>query len=70
MKALLNNFKREAPQLASLLPVLPRKMSELLSASSGENLQQAYYALMREQKRQNWLLGLIAILLLASILLR
>ena len=63
MKALLNNFKREAPQLAALLPALPRKLGELLSSNTGENLQRAYYALLREQRRQNWLLAMIALLL-------
>ncbi|MEN9456788.1 MAG: hypothetical protein RL210_2307 [Pseudomonadota bacterium] len=70
MKALLNNFKREAPQLASLIPVLPRKLSELMAVGNSDTLHQAYYALMREQKRQNWLLAVIAALLLVSILWR
>ena len=70
MKALLNNFKREAPQLAALLPALPRKLGELLSSNTGENLQRAYYALLREQRRQNWLLAMIALLLLLLVIVQ
>lgn len=70
MKALFNNFKCEASQLVLLIPVLLRKLSELMVVGNSDTLHQAYYALMREQKRQNWLLAVIAALLLISILWR
>ncbi|MEW9897297.1 ubiquinone biosynthesis regulatory protein kinase UbiB [Chitinivorax sp. PXF-14] len=70
MAALVRNFKREVPQFAALIPELPRRLHEALSADRSEMMTQAYVQLMREQKRQNFLLALIVILLAALLLTR
>ncbi|WP_024303908.1 ubiquinone biosynthesis regulatory protein kinase UbiB [Pseudogulbenkiania sp. MAI-1] len=68
-RGLIKTLRHEAPQWATTLPALPRKLNEVLSASRGELLIEGYMHLMREQKRQNFRLALIA-LLLAVLLLR
>ena len=65
---LLRTLKHEAPQWATTLPTLPRKLNDALSSANSELLISGYIQLMREQKRQNWLLALIAILLAALLL--
>ncbi|MEQ6291403.1 ubiquinone biosynthesis regulatory protein kinase UbiB [Vogesella sp. GCM10023246] len=62
-RGLLRTLKHEAPQWATTLPALPRKLNEALSGQTTELLVQGYIQLMREQKRQNFLLLLIALLL-------
>lgn len=68
-RGLLRTLKNEAPQWATTLPAIPRKINEALSGQTSELMVQGYIQLMREQKTQNWLLKLIAILL-AALLLR
>ncbi|HJU49675.1 MAG TPA: AarF/UbiB family protein, partial [Pseudogulbenkiania sp.] len=68
-RGLIKTLRHEAPQWATTLPTLPRRLNEVLSASRGELLIDGYMHLMREQKRQNFWLTLIA-LLLAALLLR
>ncbi|WON85712.1 ubiquinone biosynthesis regulatory protein kinase UbiB [Chromobacterium haemolyticum] len=62
-RGLLRTLKHEAPQWATTLPTLPRKLNDALSSANSELLISGYIQLMREQKRQNWLLALIAVLL-------
>jgi len=62
-RGLLRTLKNEAPDWATTLPAIPRKLNEALSADRTGLLIEGYTQLMREQKRQNWLLMLIAILL-------
>lgn len=64
-RGLLRNLKNEAPEWVTLLPSLPRKLSEALGSRTQNMLIQSYTQLMREQKRQNFLLVLIAMLLVA-----
>ncbi|WP_293761140.1 ubiquinone biosynthesis regulatory protein kinase UbiB [uncultured Aquitalea sp.] len=64
-RGMLRTLKNEAPQWATTLPTLPRKLNEALSSANSDLLVQGYIQLMREQKRQNFLLMLIALLLLA-----
>jgi len=68
-RGLLRTLKNEAPEWATTLPAIPRKLNEALSGKSTELVVQGYIQLMREQKTQNFMLKLIA-LLLAALLLR
>jgi ubiquinone biosynthesis protein len=61
-------LKNEAPQWANTLPALPRRINDALGGRTQEMLMQSYVLLMKEQKRQNFLLMLIAILLVALLL--
>ncbi|MDF0604694.1 ubiquinone biosynthesis regulatory protein kinase UbiB [Neisseriaceae bacterium TC5R-5] len=67
-RGLVRSIHQEAPQWAVTLPTLPRKLNEALSSANSELLLNGYIQLMREQKRQNWLLAVIALLLLALLL--
>jgi ubiquinone biosynthesis protein len=58
-------LKNEAPQWATTLPALPRKLNDALGGKTQDMLVQSYVLLMKEQKRQNFLLALIACLLVA-----
>ncbi|POZ62141.1 ubiquinone biosynthesis regulatory protein kinase UbiB [Chromobacterium alticapitis] len=62
-RGLLRTLKNEAPQWATTLPTLPRKLHDTLNSAKTDLLVEGYIHLMREQKRQNFLLLLIAILL-------
>ncbi len=62
-RALKRHLLDEAPQWAAILPSLPRKLHELASQDRTELLLAGYRGLMWEQKKRNWLLGLIALLL-------
>ncbi len=62
-RGLLRTLKHEAPQWATTLPQLPRKLNELVSGDRSALVVEGYMHLMREQKRQNFWLALIAILL-------
>ncbi|GGY02110.1 ubiquinone biosynthesis regulatory protein kinase UbiB [Paludibacterium paludis] len=62
-RGFVRSLKHEAPQWAATLPQLPRKFNELVSANRTELVVEGYMHLMREQKRQNFWLALIAILL-------
>ncbi|RXZ43335.1 ubiquinone biosynthesis regulatory protein kinase UbiB [Crenobacter cavernae] len=69
-RGLIKTLKNEAPNWATTLPALPRKINEALSAKHAELLITGYTHLMREQKRQNFLLGVIAILLVGLLFWR
>ena len=67
-RGLLRNLRDEAPQWASLLPAIPRRLNEALSADTRDVLIQGYVTLLREQKRQNMLLMALVALLAAGLL--
>jgi ubiquinone biosynthesis protein len=67
-RGFLRTLKREAPQWAVTLPALPRKLHEALGGRTQEMLVNSYIHLMREQKRQNALLAVIALLLAALLI--
>lgn len=62
-RGLLANLKHEAPQWATLLPGLPRRLGEMLNQNPSELLLAGYRGLMWEQKKRNCWLALIALLL-------
>lgn len=73
LRGFVNALRREAPQWATTLPALPRRINDALGGRTQEMLVNSYIQLMREQKRQNGWLALIALLLavlLARSLLR
>lgn len=63
-RSMLDHLKREAPMWSTILPSLPRKLNELLSRDPTPLLVQAYAGLLREQKKRNAWLAVIAISLL------
>ncbi|WP_297576875.1 ubiquinone biosynthesis regulatory protein kinase UbiB [uncultured Deefgea sp.] len=67
-RGLILTLKKEAPQWATLLPTLPRKLNEVLNQNHTELLLTGYRGLMWEQKKRNAILTVIAFLL-AGILL-
>ncbi|SMC17874.1 2-octaprenylphenol hydroxylase [Andreprevotia lacus DSM 23236] len=72
-RGMWRNLKQEVPQWAALLPTLPRKLAELTAQNPTELLVHGYRGLMWEQKKRNWLLAAIAVLLaglLATLWLR
>lgn len=54
-RALLRQFKREAPRYAHLLPELPRLLHQRLQQAPADSAP-LLAALLREQRRTNWLL--------------
>ena len=68
-RGLLRTLKHEVPQWATTLPTIPRKLGEALSGQTTELVLQGYIQLMREQKTQNFMLKLIALLLLALLVI-
>jgi len=67
-RGLVKRLKREAPQWAALLPELPRRLNELAQRDPVPVLMAAYQTHVWEQKKRNWLLGVIAASLLALLL--
>lgn len=68
-RGVLKNLQREAPQWAAMLPSLPRRLNELINRDPLPILLKGYEGLLREQKRRNAWLGLIAGLLALMALL-
>lgn len=68
-RGVLKNLQREAPQWAAMLPSLPRRLNELINRDPLPILLRGYEGLLREQKRRNAWLGLIAGLLALMALL-
>ena len=62
-RGLIHTLKHEAPQWATLLPTLPRKLNEMLNQNNTELLLAGYQGLMWEQKKRNYILVVIALLL-------
>jgi len=68
-RGFLRGLKNEAPQWAATLPALPRRLAEALGRDSGDMMMEGFLHLMRAQRRQNFWLTVIA-LLLAALLAR
>ncbi len=64
-KALWKNLKAEAPDWASILPSLPRKLNALVDEERQQDLMKAYIALLETQKKQNFYLGIVALAVVA-----
>ncbi len=62
-RAMLRNLQREAPQWATILPSLPRRLNDLVNRDPLPVLLKGYEGLLREQKWRNAWLALIAGLL-------
>lgn len=77
-RAFVNQIKKEAPRYAQLFPELPRLLHDSLKKQAGPQDSQLLLALLREQRRTNWLLravlytgiGFTFGLVLAQILVR
>jgi ubiquinone biosynthesis protein len=67
-RGLVKSLKTEAPQWAVLLPQLPRLAHRMLARQEDNAMPQVFGELARQLKRQNFLLALIAALLLAGLL--
>ncbi|TCW33562.1 ubiquinone biosynthesis regulatory protein kinase UbiB [Gulbenkiania mobilis] len=69
-RGFMRAVRHEAPQWATLLPSLPRRLGEALSGSREREslLVEGYINLMREQRRQNTLLFVLVILVAALLL--
>ncbi|WP_374338725.1 ubiquinone biosynthesis regulatory protein kinase UbiB [Leeia sp.] len=68
-RGLWRTLKQEAPHWAASVPAWPRKLDQLLSKDHSQTLVQAYMHLAREQRRQSWLLLVVALLLCVMVLL-
>ena len=68
VRALLKNLKDEAPDWAEILPSLPRKIATLVDEKKQDEMRQATLHLIHSQKRQNFWLGVIALVLLLMLL--
>lgn len=69
-RALLNNLKDEAPDWAEILPSLPRKINALVDENKQKEMRDAYVHLIASQRRQNFWLGVIAVVLLLIFLFK
>ena len=63
VRALLKNLKDEAPDWAEILPSLPRKVAALVDEKKQDEMRQATLHLIHSQRRQNFWLGVIALVL-------
>ncbi len=70
VRALWRNLKNEAPDWAEILPSLPRKISSLVDEKRRHEMRDAYAHLIATQRRQNFWLVAIALILLVSVLLK
>lgn len=68
-RAFIKQIKQEAPNWASLLPTLPRKLEQALNLPSQTVLLEGYTQLLREQKRRNFWLMVIALILTTTLIL-
>ena len=64
-RGLARRIREEAPTWATTLPQLPRLVHKALAEDRSRGIQDRLDELVAEQKRQNWLLGIIAALLAA-----
>lgn len=62
-RGLWRNIKHEAPLWAAMLPTLPRKLNDLVSQNPVDLMVAGYQGMMWEQKKRNWLLAAIVVLL-------
>jgi ubiquinone biosynthesis protein len=69
-RGFLNTLRSEAPHYATLLPQLPRLLHQRLHDIPHKQLDDTMQQLLAQQKRRNFWLAIIAILLLAQIVWR
>lgn len=70
LRALLNNLKDEAPDWADILPSLPRKINALVDENKQQEMRDAYIHLIESQRKQNFWLSAIAVVLLLIFLFK
>ena len=70
VKALWQNVKNEAPDWATILPSLPRKLNALVDETRQQEMRDAYLHLVETQQRQNLWLAIIAIALVLIVLFK
>lgn len=70
VRALLRNLKDEAPDWAEIMPSLPRKINALVDEARQKEMRDAYIHLIASQRRQNFWLGMIALVLLLILLFK
>ena len=70
VRALLKNLKDEAPDWAEILPSLPRKVAALVDEKKQDEMRQATLHLIHSQRRQNFWLGMIALVLVLMLLFK
>ena len=63
-RALWRNLKEEAPDWADILPALPRKINAMLDENRQKEIRDAVAHLIHSQRRQNFWLAAIALILL------
>ena len=70
LKALWHNFKKEIPDWVRDIPEFPRKLNRLIDTHEQEKNQwvTAYLQLLRTQKRQNFWLVVIALILITNLI--
>lgn len=69
-KGLWRNIKKESPDWTEILPSLPRKINNLLDENKHQQMREAYLHLLAGQRRQNFWLGIIAVVLLMILLFK
>ena len=70
VKALWHNVKNEAPDWATILPSLPRKLNMLVDETRQQEMRDAYIHLVKTQQRQNVWLAVIAAALVLILLFK
>lgn len=67
-RALLNQFKKEAPRYAQLLPELPRLWHDALKRQAGNESRDLLRAQLEEQRRQNRMLTALLCIVLGMVI--
>ena len=70
VKALWHNVKNDAPDRATILPSLPRKLNMLVDETRQQEMRDAYIHLVKTQQRQNVWLAVIAAALVLILLFK
>ncbi|MCG7657330.1 ubiquinone biosynthesis regulatory protein kinase UbiB [Wielerella bovis] len=70
VRALARNIAHEAPDWAEILPSLPRKIAALVDEKKHDEMRLATLHLIQSQKRQNFWLAVIAVILLLMLLFK
>lgn len=66
-RGFIKGLRREAPRYATLLPQLPRLLHQRLQSEPHEHLEPLLRIMLAQQKQRNLWLGLIALLLAATL---
>lgn len=70
VRAFIRNVKNEAPDWADILPSLPRKIAMLVDEQKQDEMRQATLHLIQSQRRQNFWLAAIALILLLMLVFK